>query len=145
MLEDWDYDKNGSLNPDFVFPDSGKKVWWKCRVCGHSWMATLTNRTSGNTGCPVCAGRIVVTGINDLSSHYPELVELFDTDKNGGLTPFNTSYRYSHSLFWKCDKGHEWKTSIKTLNLHNSCCPYCHPDYYPKGYVKRMSSKNEND
>ena len=39
-----------------VTPYSEKKRQWKCSD-GHSWIAAVSNRTSGSTGCPVCRPR----------------------------------------------------------------------------------------
>ena len=37
---------------------SHKRVWWTCPN-GHSWQAMVYTRSEG-TGCPVCAGRVVL-------------------------------------------------------------------------------------
>ena len=53
IAEQWDYDKNDKeLSPLNVTAGSDKKVWWKCKN-GHSWSATISNRTYGY-GCPHC-------------------------------------------------------------------------------------------
>lgn len=53
IAEQWDYDKNDKeLSPLNVTVGSDKKVWWKCKN-GHSWSATVSNRTHGY-GCPHC-------------------------------------------------------------------------------------------
>lgn len=54
IAAEWHPTKNGNLTPDCITYGSGKKVWWKCKVCGHEWMATIGKRTSGR-GCPSCA------------------------------------------------------------------------------------------
>ena len=30
VAREWNYERNGSLRPEHVVPNSGKKVWWKC-------------------------------------------------------------------------------------------------------------------
>lgn len=50
---DWDYEKNGDMTPYNIGAGSGKKVWWKCSKCNHSWQTTITSRNSG-AGCPNC-------------------------------------------------------------------------------------------
>lgn len=54
IAKEWDYEKNGSLTPDGVFPGSNKRYWWKCSE-GHEWEVSPNNRTSNNRGCPFCA------------------------------------------------------------------------------------------
>lgn len=53
LAMEWDDEKNHPLNPWRVYAHSNKKVWWKCRE-GHSWVASVNNRSRGN-GCPFCA------------------------------------------------------------------------------------------
>lgn len=48
---EWNYKKNGNLTPKDVTCSSGKKVWWKCSICGNEWMAYISNRNMG-MGCP---------------------------------------------------------------------------------------------
>jgi len=52
LANEWNYEKNNSLTPMDITPNSGKKVWWKCKK-GHEWQATVANRNRGS-GCPVC-------------------------------------------------------------------------------------------
>ncbi|PER41788.1 hypothetical protein CN495_33005, partial [Bacillus thuringiensis] len=33
------------------------KVWWKCEK-GHEWKTEISSRTSKNTKCPYCIGRL---------------------------------------------------------------------------------------
>lgn len=51
LVNDWDFEKNGIDTPDKFLPKSGKKVWWKCSICGYSWKSEIRNRSSGH-GCP---------------------------------------------------------------------------------------------
>lgn len=53
LAEEWNYDKNRKLTPQDVTHKSKKNVWWKCKVCNHSWKSTILNRSYGN-GCPQC-------------------------------------------------------------------------------------------
>ena len=52
LCEEWDYEKNDK-NPEEYCPNSGSKVWWKCRECNHEWKTMILNRNQGN-GCPEC-------------------------------------------------------------------------------------------
>lgn len=51
LAEEWNYEKNGELRPEQVFYKGNKKVWWKCKICGHEWCTTINHRYYG-TGCP---------------------------------------------------------------------------------------------
>ena len=52
LASEWDYEKNISLTPMDVLPNSNKKVWWKCGN-GHGWEAKISDRNNG-TNCPQC-------------------------------------------------------------------------------------------
>lgn len=67
LASEWNYEKNEGLTPNEIMPNSGKKVWWKCRK-GHEWQSKIINRNHGN-GCPFCSGRYVVEGYTDLQTY----------------------------------------------------------------------------
>src|SRR5450755_4829789 len=46
--------RNPGIDPAALGAGSGLKAWWRCRLCGHEWAASVTNRTNGS-GCPRCA------------------------------------------------------------------------------------------
>jgi len=54
LLEEWHPTKNEGMDPTEFAPHSNIKVWWKCKVCGNEWEATVNKRTNGR-GCPKCA------------------------------------------------------------------------------------------
>ena len=58
-------------NPSEVKAGSHRKVRWSCDL-GHEWDAEVKSRVEGR-GCPVCAGKKVLTGFNDLATTHPEL------------------------------------------------------------------------
>lgn len=122
LLEQWDKEANGDLTPEIVSRGSGKKVWWKCRK-GHCWQAVINSRCNG-CGCPVCAGKRVINGENDLATELPEVAREWHPVKNLPLTPSEVT-RGSHRLvWWKCRKGHEWRACVKT-RAQGGGCPIC--------------------
>ena len=54
IASEWSAIKNRGLTPWDVVPGSNRKVWWKCRTCGHEWQAASNTRCQGS-GCPACA------------------------------------------------------------------------------------------
>ena len=54
ISEEWHPNKNGTLIPAAVRPQSNKKVWWMCKY-GHEWHARIQDRANG-TNCPECWG-----------------------------------------------------------------------------------------
>lgn len=53
IAKEWNYEKNGDLQPDSIASKSNTKVWWKCSE-GHEWKAAVGNRTHNQSGCPRC-------------------------------------------------------------------------------------------
>ena len=53
IAREWNYEKNGDLLPSMVACGASVRVWWKC-IDGHEWQTSISNRTSQNTGCPIC-------------------------------------------------------------------------------------------
>ena len=58
---------------------------------------------------------------------YLNLVKEFDLKKNSPLRPKDLSYGSNKKVWWKCIKGHEWKTTIsnRTNKTNGTNCPYC--------------------
>ena len=122
VAREWNYERNGSLRPEHVLSNSGKKVWWKCSK-GHEWQAVIQSRSNG-TGCPYCAGRIAITGLNDLQTVNPDLAKEWDREKNSGLTPMDVLPNSEKKVWWKCKQGHEWQAIIGNRSKGQGC-PYC--------------------
>ena len=115
-------DRNGILLPVTVTAKSPRSVWWKCRKCGYEWKSRIADRTDGH-GCPVCAGEIVVKGINDLATHYPALAEEWSTENDRPATEF--SVKSVNNVRWHCiECGYKWNAVIAT-RVRGQKCPAC--------------------
>ena len=121
LADEWDFDKN-DIQPTQVTARSNKTVWWKCSE-GHSWEATVGDRHSYGTGCPVCSGHKVLAGFNDLETLNPELADEWDYEKNT-LPPSQVAIFSGESVWWKCKKGHSWQTSVASRSTGTNC-PNC--------------------
>lgn len=79
LISEWS-ERNYPLTPDNITFGSNKIVWWK-GSCGHEWQASVKSRSSGEK-CPICSGKRVVAGINDLATLKPEFVNVDAVGKN---------------------------------------------------------------
>ena len=121
---EWDYEKNGNLKPSEVTCGSEKVVWWRCNK-GHSWDASIAVRVH-SSGCPVCSNLRVQEGYNDLVTLRPDLAKDWDYEKNMGLTPSMVTPGSSKKVWWKCQKGHSYYTSLANrTGSKKANCPYC--------------------
>jgi hypothetical protein len=104
-------------DPSKIGPGSSKKLAWKCNH-GHKWKAIVYSRKNGN-GCPVCAGKKIVVGFNDLATVNPKLAaEAF------GWDPKKVTVSNGKSKKWKCQNGHKWDAPVARRSA-GSGCPYC--------------------
>ena len=132
LLKEWDYDRNGELDPQMLPPHCGKKVWWICSTCGYSWPATMDARAKGR-GCNQCADkqrtlsqRKRIVGLKGaFADTHPHLIKDWNYSKNEG-TPNDYSAGSSYRANWKCHHcGYEWEVAIcKRTGGHK--CPKCH-------------------
>ena len=58
-------------DPTTVRPGSNKSLRWHCKA-GHVWNSKVCDRVKGS-GCPICSGKQVLAGYNDLATTHPEL------------------------------------------------------------------------
>lgn len=123
LLAQWHPTLNGTLRPEELMPGTRKKVWWRCEK-GHEWQAAVSSRTQG-AGCPVCAGKIVIPGENDMASRYPEVAAQWHETKNGILQPQDVSPYSNKRVWWRCEKGHEYRAPVSHRTMRSGGCPYC--------------------
>ena len=129
LVEEWDYQKNETNKPEMFTKSSEYRAWWKCKECGHSWQTTIAHRVSG-TNCPKCMRKKVDEKRHtpnkgeSLADLFPKLAEEWDYKKNE-RTPYMYKPFSQKSVWWKCEKGHEWEAKIGNRTALNRGCPYC--------------------
>ena len=123
LSKEWDYDKNFPFRPETVAGNARLKAWWLCEK-GHNWQASPNTRNGGGAGCPYCSNQKVLKGYNDLLSVDPNLCLQWDYEKNDPLKPDEVTKDSVTKVWWNCDKGHSWKTSVE-IRRRGCGCPYC--------------------
>ena len=120
-------DRNLPLRPEKISEKSRSNVWWKCSVCGYEWQSVVYTRVNGSQ-CPVCVGRNVLKGVNDLLSTDPELAAEWNYDKNqkGPDEYIRTSM---YRVWWKGSCGHEWSDKIYSRAIHKKGCKRCESEF----------------
>ena len=108
---DWD--------PTSFSAGSNKKVLWRCEK-GHEWNARIADRLRFNSGCQVCANRVVLEGFNDLATTHPIL-----SAQAHGWNPKQVHKGMTRKVPWKCEKGHEWNAQINSRTGQGHGCPIC--------------------
>jgi len=125
IAAEWLQEKNGMLQPNQVAEFSNRRVWWQCRL-GHQWQAVIAHRTKNGGGCPVCAGKMLLKGFNDLASQYPDIAKQWHPTLNGNRTPDNIYMGSRQPVWWQCEYGHVWKAMVGARTRgQGSGCPVC--------------------
>jgi len=122
LAKQWAWEMNENSPTEYT-SKSYHKVWWKCEK-GHVWEAAINKRVYGR-GCPICAGKKVLIGVNDLATTCPEIAIEWDYDKNIGCTPEEVTKGSNRIVWWKCEKGHSWEMIVNKRTSRNSGCPHC--------------------
>ena len=133
---EWHPTKNVNLTADMIAPLSSKKVWWLGK-CGHEWQMSVQDRTNQGCGCPICAGKRIVSGVNDLLLKHPELCEEWDYEKNTeiGLFPDKVAPHSDKKAWWICKVcGYSWYSKIDGRTRMKAGCPQCK--------IKKISSSH---
>ena len=134
LLDEFDNEKN-SITPKEVLYSSTKKIYWKCKKDGYIFKLSPNARTNFyNSGCPLCANKVVGKGVNDFETKYPNLAILWDDEKNGDKKPYMYSSKSEEVFCFKCSKGHSYESSIKKLISDKGVCPICAKRKIIKGY-----------
>ena len=69
---------------------------------------------------------------NSLLATNPALAKEWNYERNGNLKPEHALANSGKKVWWKCDKGHEWKAVIESRSSGVGC-PYCSGRYAIKG------------
>jgi hypothetical protein len=123
---EWDYEKN-KKPPEYYLPGSGAVVWWTCKNGDdHKWKARIGSRADVDdailNGCPFCAGR-KPSGLYNLEHSYPNVASEWHYKLNAKLPSEYTPSSQSN-VWWVCEKGHEWKSTIANRTSGRNC-PTC--------------------
>lgn len=123
LAAEWHPSKNAPLTPENVTPNSNKNYWW-FGSCGHEWEAKASNRNQTGAGCPICLGKRVLVGFNDLTTTQPELAKQWHPAKNGQNSADHFSAGSNKKAWWIDEHGHEWESVISN-RAKGAGCPYC--------------------
>lgn len=125
IAKEWDYEKN-CLNPGKISQYSNKKIWWICPK-NHSYENVLCTRTKNGVNCPICAGKKILSGFNDLKTLNPKLALEWDYERNKEV-PDNISLGSNKKFWWICQKSknhnHSYECSPSNRKFGKNC-PYC--------------------
>ncbi len=106
-------------DPTTIGSGHGSRKAWKCSL-GHFWKTSPSNRTLQDTKCPVCSGRQLETGFNDLQTKFPDVAAQAD-----GWDPTTINAGTNKKMKWKCSENHRWNAAVSSRTSLGSGCPSC--------------------
>jgi hypothetical protein len=84
LASEWHPTKNKKLKATEVTYASGKRAWWLCSKCQHSWETAVADRTVLESGCPACyEARMEYARLHPSTYETPQKVFSEDTDDAG--------------------------------------------------------------
>lgn len=113
QAEGWD--------PTTVTVGSSSRRRWRCPTDGYIYETEVCRRTGGR-GCPACAGKVPLVGVNDLATLLPAIAE-----QAHGWDPRTVTTGSDKRMPWKCSKrgcGYVWHTSVANRK-QGTGCPLC--------------------
>ena len=147
----WHPTKNGSLTTEDVSRGSQKVVVWQCEA-GHDWPASIAamvqsiRLSSAAKGCPFCSGR-KATSEDNFETKYPQVVRLWDAEKNAPQVPSQLKPASNKACYWRClsSARHSWQANVSNVVIAVSAgrvpCPECDP----KTRKSQLSTGEEPD
>lgn len=112
---------NGTLLITGINKGEYKKYSFQCVNDGYCGTAS-TGYLNKGMGCPVCANKLVIPGINDIATTHPEIARLFDNKKDAeNYTAFSNKYTY-----FRCPSCHtRLYKRIYDVSTHGLSCNAC--------------------
>jgi hypothetical protein len=140
LLREWHPRRNDGRDPYNTGPHSHRKVWWRCRTCGHEWQVSPHERTFARKGCPACERRRSIAATIQRNRSYtpppersfarrrPDLVGEWHPTRNGDVDPHTIAAGSESKVWWRCstpDCGREWQAVVMDRTKGKPGCPAC--------------------
>jgi predicted nucleic acid-binding Zn-ribbon protein len=123
--------RNGRLDGGELAAGSKRKLWWLCGRCGHAWQATVDNRVTGKSGCPMCAierrasSRGRVKRARSLAVKRLISPGELHPGRNGDLDGETLAVFSTRKVWWLCARcGHVWLARVADRSAGTGC-PGC--------------------
>lgn len=117
---EWDRAANGGLSPSHVLAGAGVARWWRCPA-GHKYQASPKKRHIRSGGCPICAGRELRVGVNDLASVRPALAGRVANEQDARRVTLSSR----ETIEWLCVVGHRYPMRVAHVTSSEIRCTTC--------------------
>lgn len=121
--ESWfDAKKNAPLQYEELLTTSNEPIWWCCDH-GHQRQVTVKSFLK-RPYCKTCRELEMNDFKDSLAQCHPELLLEWHPMKNQELSPHYLKATSTQSVWWQCNRGHEWEAKI-AVRSYGAGCPIC--------------------
>lgn len=115
--------KNSNITVIGEYKGAHERIEVKCNIDGHIWSPIASSLTcANNMKCPVCAGKTVLKGTNDIATTHPYFIEWLENKEDGYLHTYGSAKKAKN----KCPEcGHLFQTIICQMCRNGLRCPRC--------------------
>lgn len=72
------------------------------------------------------------------------LLREWDTEKNLPLTPDDVAHTSDMPVWWRCEKGHSWRTQVRSRSRSFTGCPKCREEWLETKRNRRVAEMRQN-
>lgn len=123
----WDYEKNPPDKTPYDFPTGSAFVAYFTCPNGHSFKKSINRMVEasdkGLYPCRYCRGRCVIPGETDVATEHPEILKVWDFEKNT-IDPRQISSSYNNKAYFICERGHSTHRYVASW-ISSPECPEC--------------------
>ena len=124
IIHEWS--PNNIVGPDDVIYNTSVSYIWRCKKCGYEYFNVPHIQSVDTEHCPVCLGRIVVPGINDILTLHPEIAKDYSLNNKVPIEQINTKIKNYKEYLWNCTNcGGEYEYPLAKRLVRDDSCPYC--------------------
>ena len=147
----WDYKKNKSLNLNSLIQSSTEMAWFKCPHCDYEWNASI-KLWCKKPYCSCCGFdgkdyRKIEESVITIKMKVPEILDIWDYEKNGDQTPDSIKWRSNYDAYFKCQFGHTFHRPIYAMyrNQVYRGCIVCKAERKANKIAKSIDTVEANE
>lgn len=140
-----------NINPKAIPCKSNIEIKWRCPDCGYEWSAAVAAVVnsyvrSKRTGCPRCAGKVLIKGVNDAATVDAIAANCWNSERN----PDSLSDHFVNDpsiRWWKCIRCQEpFERQIYVMCRKGSihACKTCYPKMASHKRFEKVTSDGHN-
>lgn len=136
-------DVNSSIEVVGTYNGNKTKIKCRCKIDGYEWDATPVHLLRG-VGCPVCSNKVIIPGVNDIKTTYPDVVKYFKNIDDATKYSAGSSKKIN---FICPDCGCEKSMAIYHLINYGFACHKCgdgvsYPNKFIRSILDQLLDKN---